>query len=106
MNEGFDNNYVMSQNGGEGGKGMAIASMVLGIISIVLCCLWYVGPVAGIIAIVLGIVHNKKNGKCGMAVAGIVCGIVGIVLTVALLIFAAVIGVAALESLSALEAMQ
>ncbi len=39
MSEGFDNNYNSPQ---EGGKGMAIASMVLGIVSIVLCCFWYI----------------------------------------------------------------
>ncbi len=100
MNEAFDNNYVSPQPGGS--KGMAIASMVLGILSIVACCYWYLALICGIAAIVLGILHNKKNGSCGMSIAGIVCGIIGVVLTVVFLVLAA-IGLAAFGGLSALE---
>ena len=79
MSEGFDNGT--SQFYGEpqknnGNNGMAIASMVLGIVS-------------AILAIVLGIMHNKRNSKNGMAIAGIVCGIIGLVLAVILLALAA-----------------
>ena len=55
-------------------KGFAIASMVCGIVSIVICCCEYVAIPLGIVAIVLGIVSLKKGeGGKGMAIAGIVC---------------------------------
>lgn len=55
-------------------KGFAIASMVCGIVSIVICCCEYIAIPLGIVAIVLGIISLKKgeSGK-GMAIAGIVC---------------------------------
>lgn len=63
--------------------GMAIASLVLGIVSIVTCCWWQVSIVVGIVGLVLGILHNKKQttGK-GMAIAGIVLSIVGLSISV------------------------
>ena len=67
MNEGFDNQYPNMNMNGDGNKGMAIAAMILGIVSIVLCCIWYISIIAGVVAIVLGIMYNKKNGKCGMS---------------------------------------
>ena len=84
-------------------KGLAIASMVLGIVSLVLSCvLWYVSIPAAIVGIVLGVMHNKKNGKCGMSIAGIVCSIISLVLIVLVLVLAAV-GLAALGGLAALS---
>lgn len=94
MNEGFDNQYPNMNMNGDGNKGMAIAAMILGIVSIVLCCIWYISIIAGVVAIVLGIMYNKKNGKCGMSTAGIVCGIIGMILAIALIVIA-VLGLAA-----------
>ena len=102
MNEGFDNQYPNMNMNGDGNKGMAIAAMILGIVSIVLCCIWYISIIAGVVAIVLGIMYNKKNGKCGMATAGIVCGIIGMILAIALIVIAA-LGLAALGGMAALE---
>lgn len=62
-------------------KGMAIASLVLGIVSAVFSCLWFISIPCAIIAIILGILANKA-GKIGMATAGLVLGIIGIVFTV------------------------
>lgn len=78
----------------EGGKGLAIASMVLGIVSIImLCCTYWISIPCAIVGLVLGIVNNKKNGKNGMATAGIVCSIISIVLAVLLIVFAmAIVG--------------
>ena len=108
MSEGFDNGT--SQFYGEpqknnGNNGMAIASMVLGIVSIVVLCWRFpigliCGIVSAILAIVLGIMHNKRNSKNGMAIAGIVCGIIGLVLAVILLALAA-LGLFAMGSLLA-----
>jgi hypothetical protein len=85
------------QEAPQGGKGMAIASMVLGIVGMVLCCIWYISIPCAIVGLVLGIMHNKKNTKSGMATAGIVCSIIAIILAVAIIVLAA-IGVAALSA--------
>ncbi|MCC6747560.1 MAG: DUF4190 domain-containing protein [Deltaproteobacteria bacterium] len=67
--------------------GRAIASMVLGIVATVLCCLPLIGPACGIIAIVLFSRFSAANAAAGgtlagkgMAIAGLVCGIVGCVI--------------------------
>lgn len=68
-------------------KGLAIASMVLGIVSLVFFCFVYICIPCGLISIILGGVAlaNKKPGK-GMAIAGLVCSIVGIAIYVICLI--------------------
>ena len=63
------------------GKGFAIASLVLGIVSFF--CFAYI---AGTLGIIFGITAKKKGYKGGMATAGIVCGIIGIVLYLLMLI--------------------
>ena len=60
-------------------KGMAIASMVCGILSITICC----GTgILAIVAVVLGIISIKKPGCKGMALAGIITGAIGLVFTI------------------------
>lgn len=60
-------------------NGMAIGSLICGILSLVCCCCgsnW----VPGVIAIVLAVLSKKDspNGKIeGMALAGLICGIIG-----------------------------
>lgn len=62
--------------------GLAIASLVLGIVSIVLSCT-YINIVTAIIAIVLGAVHIAKHStRRGMAIAGIVLSIISIVVLI------------------------
>lgn len=78
-----------------GGKGLSIASMVLGIVSVVLFCISYVSIPCAILAIIFGIVGKKKGGR-GMAIAGLVLGIIAIALYVL-----AAAGVASLLGLSA-----
>ena len=63
------------------GRGMAIASLVLGILAIV-CG----GLVQGILAVVFGVVAKKKGYKDAMATTGIVLGILGIVFWIVLII--------------------
>lgn len=62
-------------------KGMAIASMVLGILSLVLsCCLPYVPFVLAVLSVIFAsIVLSKKLGGKGMAIAGLVCGIISLI---------------------------
>jgi hypothetical protein len=63
------------------GLGMAIASMVLGIIS--LLCFPYI---TGVLAVIFGAVAKNNGYKSGMATAGIVCGIIGVALWLLMLL--------------------
>lgn len=60
----------------EGPKGLAIASMVLGILGVVFFCVPILNLILGLLALILGGVSlvKKAAGK-GMAIAGLVCGI-------------------------------
>lgn len=63
---------------------MAIASLVLGIISIVWSTfgmsIGWLGAIIGIVGIVCGTLGRKDEQHRGMATAGLVCSIVGTVL--------------------------
>ena len=68
-------------------KGFAIASLVLGIASIVCCCLDVVSVVCAILAIVFAVLSRRQLGEFhGMAIAGLICGIVGLALSVYLIV--------------------
>ena len=65
---------------------MAIAALVLGIISLVFACtpIAFIAPIVGVVGIVLGAIA-RKNGKAanqptGAATAGLVMSIIGVVL--------------------------
>ena len=64
------------------GKGVGIASMSVGISSLVLFCLWYLAFPASIVGLALGCVATKKakevGAKNGMATAGIVCSAIAL----------------------------
>ncbi len=78
-------------------KGFNITSLVLGIISVVCFCWWYVSLPCGIIAIIFSIAGKNYGGR-GMGIAGMVLGIIGLVLCLAIYILA-ILGVAALASM-------
>ena len=61
-----------------------VASLVLGILSIIFaCCISeYAGIVFGALGIVFYIMVKKNGTSNGMAIAGLVCGIIGVVLSV------------------------
>ena len=70
------------------GNGLAVASLICGIVSLVLFCVWFVSVPLGIFAIVLGVIASGKisRGEAtggGMAKTGLILGIVGIVLSLA-----------------------
>ena len=65
---------------------MAIASLVLGILSIVCCCAGFFGILPGVIGLILAIICFSKGNKGGMAVAGLVLNIIGVALAVVALI--------------------
>ena len=76
-------------------NGLAIASMVCGILSIVLTCVPYVNYASLILAIV-GIIMaavSKKQGKSGMATAGLVCSIVALAIWVLVIVLVVIVGV-------------
>lgn len=83
-NQGY-NNYVPEP---EEGPGYAIAGMVCGILSIVICCCqFYVSGVLAIVGLVLSIIalRGKKPGK-GMAIAGVICSAIGLVMALILVV--------------------
>ncbi|MDO5388674.1 MAG: hypothetical protein Q4F63_05510 [Clostridia bacterium] len=64
---------------------MAVASLVLGIVSIVFTvftagALGWLGAIIGLIGVILGAMAKKDPEKKGMATAGFVCSIIGLVL--------------------------
>ena len=75
-------------------QGQAIASMVCGIVSLVICCLWFVSGPLAIIAVVLGhvAISKAKNdpakfGGKGMARAGLITGYLGLLGAIVILMF-------------------
>jgi len=88
----MDNNNVVQpsqQPGSEPEKNLAIASMVLGIVTLV--CIFFnvfawIGLISGIVGLILGI-KSKKQAPSGMATAGIVMSAIG--LGLCLLVFVA-----------------
>ncbi|HIZ56044.1 MAG TPA: hypothetical protein H9671_07560 [Firmicutes bacterium] len=67
-------------------NGMAVGSLVLGILGILCSFFSFLGAVAYLVGIILGIIglilgiSAKKQQPCGMATAGIVLSIIAIVL--------------------------
>lgn len=79
---------------------MAVASLVLGICSIVFdFILWWLGMILGIVGVILGAVARSKNPENGMATGGLVCSIIGTILGIITLVACA----ACLSSLGVLN---
>ena len=74
-------------------KGFCIASMVLGIVALVFFCIWYVSIPCAILAIIFGVLGIKSTGK-GMAIAGLITGSIGLVVSILIIVFLFVFGVA------------
>ena len=77
------------------GNGLAVTAMVLGIISVVLCWVWFLGGVLALLAIVFGALGmgraKRANGAGkGAAVAGLVLGVVGLLLAIIFVIVAVI----------------
>ena len=68
------------------GNGLAVASLVLGLIGIVLFCFWFLSIPCAILAIIFGALGKGKANRGasggGMAVAGIVLGIISVALVI------------------------
>lgn len=70
--------------------GFAVASLVLGIVSVVLCCCTWVGVICGIVGLVLSILARKAGNTETICKAGLILSIVGLALSVILLIISLV----------------
>ena len=87
-------NYMQNQYGGgvyavpqKAPEGMATASLVMGILSIVSFITVYLPPVFAILGIVFGCIHKSKhypNGN-GKATAGIVCSVIGLLMIIGII---------------------
>ena len=74
-------------------SGLAIASMVCGILSVVICCGMWISWILSVVAIILGAVSlSKRQGGRGMAIAGIITAVFGLLLSIGFFIFAYAVG--------------
>lgn len=75
-------------NESKGGAGLAIASMVLGIVSLVFsCCFPYLSIPCAVIGVILAAINmgGHRDGR-GMAIAGLVCSIISLVPTLIVIV--------------------
>lgn len=65
------------------GTKLAIASIVLGGISLVCCIVWYIGCIVGIAGLALGIIayQNEEKGTKDLPIVGIVLSSIGLALS-------------------------
>lgn len=70
----------MPQKQDNGSAGCAVTGLVFGILSIILCCLSYIGILIGVVGIVLSCIGLRGTRCRGCAVAGLVCGITGTIM--------------------------
>lgn len=70
--------------------GLGIASMILGIVSVVICCCYGLGILLAIPGLILGICAKKNpntGNKSGFAIAGIIISAISILLNICWLIY-------------------
>ncbi len=83
---------TVMRNGRPKTKGWSVASLVLGILSVVCCCIGYAGIVFGIAAIAVSIISRRSLGYFdGMCIGGLLLGIFGTVFAIATLVVIATI---------------
>lgn len=82
----YYNQYIRPETPG---KAMSIASMILGIVSIIFFCIFYISIPSAAIGIALGIAGcikaNNTGIKNGYSIAGIICSAIGIFLSIVFL---------------------
>lgn len=76
--------------GSSGGtNGLAITSLITGILSILICLYWFLAAPLGIVAIITGVLGKNaadvKGGR-GLAMAGLITGAVGVLLALVMVI--------------------
>lgn len=63
---------------------MATAAVVLGVISMFTCLVFYISVPCGALAVLLAILSRGKNPMPGKGKAGVVCGMIGMCLSIAI----------------------
>lgn len=77
-----------AQDPQNGHRGLAIASLVIGILSMTLLC--FFGSIVGTVGLVLGIIALcKKQKPIGLSIAGIITSAIGLICGILLLVFLA-----------------
>ena len=84
-------------------SGLAIASMVLGIVSLFFC-IWYIAIPCGILAIIFGVIAGNKakaglGGGEGMAKAGLIMGVIGLAIDVIIVILLFTVGISFMKNI-------
>ena len=92
-NQPINNSKQNTNNMENDKKCFSIAALVLGIVAIVLSCIWYISIPCAILAIVFGILGIKSSKK-GMSIAGITTGAIGMFICIAILIVLMIFGFA------------
>lgn len=91
--ENVNNNNTTANQQQKDKKGFSIAALVLGIVAIVLCCVWYISIPCGILAIVFGTI-GLRSSKRGMSISGIVTGIIGMIISIFIILMLVIFGFA------------
>ncbi len=89
-NSGEEGSYAYKtvMDGVPRSRGWSVASLVIGILSVLCCCVVYGGLVMGLLAIVFAVISRRNLGYFdGMAIAGLVVGIIGTVFGVSIVIW-------------------
>ncbi len=82
-----DDDYDRPRRRSGGGNGLAITSLILGIVAFIPgCCCAYVGGPIALGAIITGVIGMQKQEGKGMAIAGLILGGVWIALVILLLV--------------------
>ena len=71
-------------------RDLARVSLILGIVALVLSCVWHISFPCGILAIVFGAMTIKSASK-DIAIAGIITGAIGMVLSIIIVLFIMII---------------
>ena len=75
-----------------GGNGLAIGSLVLGIVGVVVgFFVAFVGIIAGVVGLILGIIARRRGLNRGMVLAGIILSAIAIVIGIIGIILAGVL---------------
>lgn len=85
-----ENNQTQVVNN-KGVHGFNIAALVLGIVSIVSWCAWFISIPCSILALVFGIIGMKKQGR-PLAITGVVTGAIALAIWVILFLGAFMYG--------------
>ncbi len=74
-------------------SGLAITSLVLGIIGLVtLCCFPFVTVITGIVGIILYCIDRQHNSS-GVGKAGFICSLIGLIISLLAIVFLVVVAV-------------